>query len=290
MSIIDRKGRLFGKINVIDFLVILLLVCILPVFYFGYKITNRPAVNIPERKTVEIKTKCRIIEIPQEIAKSILVNDKELDETGQVIGEIIFLGQVKPYTYEFGIGNGEKIIKTDEQLKQIEADLNLKAEIKGDQIYYKNKLIRIDLPLEFKTNKYELIFVPVTVKKDRAEESAVKIKVFFQNLIPEIASLVAIGDKQVEIIRDGGEALVIARVGKIISNSSSEILNLSSGGAWVTAGHPKNRDLVLEIESLCVRRPEGLFMKDKPIKAGLAYNFSTELYSISGVIVGVEFK
>lgn len=32
MKIIDEKGRLFGKINVIDFLVILFVVSLLPMF------------------------------------------------------------------------------------------------------------------------------------------------------------------------------------------------------------------------------------------------------------------
>ena len=42
MRIIDEKGRLFGKINVIDFLVILFLISLTPMFYYGYKIFNAP--------------------------------------------------------------------------------------------------------------------------------------------------------------------------------------------------------------------------------------------------------
>jgi len=41
MKIIDEKGRLFRRINVIDFLVILFLLCLAPMFYFGYKIFNK---------------------------------------------------------------------------------------------------------------------------------------------------------------------------------------------------------------------------------------------------------
>lgn len=39
---IDKKGRLFGKINVIDFLVLVFILCLMPVFYFGYKIIDKP--------------------------------------------------------------------------------------------------------------------------------------------------------------------------------------------------------------------------------------------------------
>lgn len=42
--LIDEKGRLFGKINLIDFLVIVFLLALTPMFWFGYKIfTKRPA-------------------------------------------------------------------------------------------------------------------------------------------------------------------------------------------------------------------------------------------------------
>ena len=37
MKIIDQKGRLLGKINVIDFLAIIFFLSFVPMFYFGYK-------------------------------------------------------------------------------------------------------------------------------------------------------------------------------------------------------------------------------------------------------------
>ncbi len=38
LKIIDNQGRLFGKINIIDFIVLIFLLCLTPMFYFGYKI------------------------------------------------------------------------------------------------------------------------------------------------------------------------------------------------------------------------------------------------------------
>ena len=46
--LIDDKGRLFGKINIIDFLVFLFVLCVLPMFYFGWKIMSRkPEIKPP---------------------------------------------------------------------------------------------------------------------------------------------------------------------------------------------------------------------------------------------------
>lgn len=39
--IIDDKGKIFGKINIIDFLVFLVVFCLMPIFYFGYKIMTK---------------------------------------------------------------------------------------------------------------------------------------------------------------------------------------------------------------------------------------------------------
>ena len=43
--LIDKKGMLniLGwRVNIIDFLVLLFILCLTPVFYFGYKILNKP--------------------------------------------------------------------------------------------------------------------------------------------------------------------------------------------------------------------------------------------------------
>lgn len=57
MKIIDEKGRLFGKINVIYFLVILFLISLTPMFYYGYKIFNAPPPPPPLQEWATVKVK-----------------------------------------------------------------------------------------------------------------------------------------------------------------------------------------------------------------------------------------
>ena len=50
---LDDKGRLniFGwRVNIIDFLVLVFLICLMPMFWFGYKIMTRP---VPVKVKVE---------------------------------------------------------------------------------------------------------------------------------------------------------------------------------------------------------------------------------------------
>ena len=39
--IIDDKGRVFGKINIIDLLVVIFILSLTPMFWYGYKIFNK---------------------------------------------------------------------------------------------------------------------------------------------------------------------------------------------------------------------------------------------------------
>ena len=47
MKIIDEKGRLFGKVNIIDFLVLLFIFFLVPMFYFGYKLFSKKNIATP---------------------------------------------------------------------------------------------------------------------------------------------------------------------------------------------------------------------------------------------------
>ena len=62
--LIDERGRLFGKINVIDFIVLLFVLCLLPVIPFAYKIMNKPQV-IEIATHYEISKNCPNCEHPK---------------------------------------------------------------------------------------------------------------------------------------------------------------------------------------------------------------------------------
>ena len=110
----------------------------------------------PKKEFVEIEKGFRFIKLEPEVLKIISVGDKELDKNGQVIGEIIGLGQSTVYKYGFDIGQGQTIVKEDARLKEIRTKLKLKAEVRQNSLYYKDEEIKIGLPLKFETNKYSV--------------------------------------------------------------------------------------------------------------------------------------
>lgn len=169
MKIIDEKGKLFGKINIIDFLVILFLFFLVPMFYFGYKITReKPKISKevaelvePPKEPVEIELNCLLVKLRPQIASIISAGDKELDKNGDTIGEIVSLGKPLPYVYQFDVGITKKIKKEDLVLKQIPATLKIKAETRENNMYYKGSQILDNKAFEFKTDKYQIEVMPM---------------------------------------------------------------------------------------------------------------------------------
>ncbi len=176
MRIIDEKGRLFGKINVIDFLVILFLLSLSPMFYFGYKIFNKKqssqAVGESAAKEI-IETEAAFIltRIDPKTADMVSTADEEIDANGEVIGTIISLDKARPLVYEIDVGNGQELTQESPSMKEIPAILRLKAEMRDNTIYYKDKLIQINSAIDFKTGKYavQALLVPPGNSRESAK-------------------------------------------------------------------------------------------------------------------------
>jgi len=184
LKIIDEKGKLFGRINVIDFMVLLFFLGLTPMFYFGYKIFNKkppqntpaPAIEIP-KTFIETELNFILNKLEPETAQLILKGDREVNEKGEVIAEIISLGKAIPVAYEIDLGNQQKLIKDDPVLKKIPALLKIKAEFKDNVLYYKEKPIKINSVIDFITAKYKLeALYPPVAGAIAASEAGDKIK------------------------------------------------------------------------------------------------------------------
>lgn len=412
MKIIDEKGRLFGKINVIDFLVILFLFCFIPMFYFGYRLFKSPVksdvVSVTQNPTIEIEINSNFIKVKPEILKLITVGDKEENKSGAIIGEIIEVGESKPYQYKIDIG-GEIITKEDPVLKEISIGLKLKAELRNNELYYKDRKIALNSPIELKTTEYTIEAFPVKKEIKEAKISTttkIDLNVTFKNLDDNILKLISVGDKELDkdgeviaeilsigrkensiyeidlgsgtfvrgddsikkqlsvkmrlkcqmstgyrlyfkenrvtnnswlefntdkysvkgkiamtyesppillknrwvqlvvkftgvipevakTIQEGDiekdpESKIAAKLKTIISNKSSDVLILKED-RWITVTHPFHKDIVAILEMSCIEKEGILYFKNYPVKMGNTVTFTTDLYSISGVITGIEY-
>jgi hypothetical protein len=168
MKIIDDKGRLLGKINVIDFLVITFFISLTPMFYLGYKIFHtKQNVEIQKKEFKKIELNLVFKKISPQVLGLISVGDKETGETKETIGEISDLGEARPYGYEVNVGSSKKTI-IDSVLKDLPVIMRIKAEVRQNNLYYKDRQISDNSVIDFVTDKYrvEALYEPVLATND----------------------------------------------------------------------------------------------------------------------------
>lgn len=143
--VIDEQGRLFGKINVIDCLIILFLFCIIPVFYFGYKIFTKKfkAPDIIEMPTLaSIDCYCVAHNLTPEVVGRISVGDKEYDKKNKLVAEILAVGKPEEDSYTLNLGDGRTVFHQDPSRRQLLIKVRLSGEIKDNIFYYNEKKIQ----------------------------------------------------------------------------------------------------------------------------------------------------
>ena len=280
MKIMDEKGRVFGKINLIDLLVILFFLCLLPGVYFGLKtLTKEEPVEVVASKKIykeiEIEIDCLLTRLTPENIKIMTVGDKEIDLSGNVIGEIVKLGEVSDfynYEYLFDIGQKQTIAKVAPILKQRKVRLRVKAELREQNLYYNNVLIKIDSPFSFSTSGYSAMAIP--------EGDEVMIVVKFRSVIPELAELISAGDQWV-VYRADKSKKVLAEITRVVSNEPAEILQKKNGAdELVLLNHPQFKDVVVEIKVLCTLDKDSLYCNGNPIRVGALFEFINKDYEL----------
>lgn len=408
IKIIDEKGRLFGKINVIDFLVILFLFCFIPTFYFGYKVFSKKGSVLTEKVLTEIEINCKFIKLEPGVLELIKAGDREIDKNGKVIGEIVWVGDSTLYQEKFNIGSDIFLTESNSRLKELYVRFKLTVEVKGNSIYYKDIQITADSPIEFRTNKYIASAIPLKEAPLKAAKiDMIDLYVVFKGLTENTLKMIAVGDKMFnqegkviaeileigriendaydinlgggnfvlgedslrkqinvkirllseitgenELYFNGKQVLynsllefktdkytllgkiskiyerpiasfkevwlhtevkfsgVIPEVANIISegniekdptgrtvavlkriltNKYSELLTLKEN-KFISADHPFLRDFVINLDFLCIEKDGVLYFKNYPVKMGNNITFTTDLYSLTGTIIGLEIK
>jgi hypothetical protein len=282
MKIIDEKGRLFGKVNIIDFLVIIFLICLTPMLYFGYKLYKKSG-KVPAG-SISIEMNCKFIKIKPEILKLISVGDKEIDKKGNQIGEITWIGESRSFKHQFDMGPMEdKYQIEDPTLKQLFVKLKLITEMREDELYYNGNHISIDSPFRFETSKYSLKVVPAIEKIHIWKELKVKLS----GVSPGISKM--INEGYIEKDRQGR---IIGKLKTVLSTSPTQMSVIKlEDNKFVFINDPYRSDIVVILDVLCNAEDDGtLSFNNYPVKMGSQITFASDSYMVSGAIIGIENK
>ena len=160
-KLIDEKGRLFGKINIVDLLVLAYLFLLIPPLFFARKILKKgvPETTISKQTFLfETDIPCDMVDVNTEEISLVKMGDIEKNEKGEVIGKLTKLGKPEAYTEAIDIDSKLNIeLKVVSHQWQIPVRLHLKVFSINGVIYYKNKknFVKSNAYLTFKTDKYE---------------------------------------------------------------------------------------------------------------------------------------
>lgn len=303
MKIIDEKGRLFGKINVIDFLVILFLISLTPMFYYGYKIFNAPPPPPPPLHLIkgELYYDIDVVfkDIPERMVKMIQAGDREIDSNKSTIGEIIEINGIESESYqiEYSISGVKQtdILGVGDK-KRVKARMRLLVEPQFDNsVTYKGVRINYGQAVEFKTDTYIIrgMFSPPPPQKQ------VIVNVRVDNVIPEIYRFVKTGDvMKIPEIRESTDNLQkekkyikIAEIKRIISmeNVKREFYSLKRD-ELVQIDHPSLKNIILEIDALCYEEGGQYIFNGRPARLGSPFTFQNESYEINGTVLDILKK
>lgn len=147
MNLIDKKGRLFGRVNIVDFLIIVVFLAMIPMSLHVYKILRTKPVQISGTR---IKVEAVTFAIP-EFAELFKKGDTALDEHGYVDGRLLrILKKDRGYTERINVDNKSKTPVF------FELELLCTKSSKNESWYYRRKPLRISLDdvFWFETKKY----------------------------------------------------------------------------------------------------------------------------------------
>jgi hypothetical protein len=252
--------------------------------YFGYKIFTRQPVE-PKKEFIEVEINCNLVKVSPETLALISVGDKDLDAMGNQRGEIVWMGESRPYVYKFF---GDTLIIKDKALKEVPVKLKLKAEIKDDNLYYNGKQIINASPLVFQTYKYNLVAMPTIILIPQKQErwGWVQVRVKFQELLPELSNVI----KKQDIERDN-ENKIVGVLKEIIDKKPSGFKFVEvREKKLIFLSDPSRSDVTVLLNLLCTDKNGILYFKDSPVKIGNPLTFTTDLYSVSGIILGLDLE
>ncbi len=98
MKIIDNKGKIFGKVSIIDILIAFCLIFIAVVFVL--KISGNIKIPTPTKQNVEYTTQIKAYNLFKTDKEPFKVGEKLYSSSGDVIGEIIAIDKQQGYSNE----------------------------------------------------------------------------------------------------------------------------------------------------------------------------------------------
>lgn len=163
MKMIDEKGRVFGKINIIDFIFVVLLLSVIPVFYYGNKLTamKKP----PEKRYEKIIAEIKFLKVIPELASVVKEGDVDKDPGGNAAGVLKKIVSSRNSRFT-AMGNNEQVVVTeDPTMRDIQASFDLNCVNNNGDLDFEGYPVKIGSNIVFTTDLYSMQGIVVKIEK-----------------------------------------------------------------------------------------------------------------------------
>ncbi len=155
MKIVDEKGRLFGKVNLLDLVVVLFVVVV--VGFIALKLVSNPesyAVSQSDNvKKMYVTVKCQLV--TDGFANSIQPGDKLLAQNAYTGGTVHSIDSVTPAEYTGVDDKGQVVISSHPYLKDVVVTLVTDQNVESPVLKVNGQEARVGTKIFFKTQKVE---------------------------------------------------------------------------------------------------------------------------------------
>ncbi len=155
MKFIDDKGKVFGKINIIDFLVILFLIGLAPVFYLGNKaLSKKEVVKVYKEIPVRVKFSNVIPELADAFHEGDVLKDNDGNTAG-VLKKVVSNAPPEVLTMNLlNVRNSEYFVSPNLESKDVVCLFELKCSEENGVLYFGACPVKIGSNVIVNTDNY----------------------------------------------------------------------------------------------------------------------------------------
>ncbi|MDO8525542.1 MAG: DUF4330 domain-containing protein [Candidatus Omnitrophota bacterium] len=120
----------------------------------------------------------------------------------------------------------------------------------------------------------------------RHSETAIRpvsIQVRFLEVMPELINVVKPGNVETDPLGN-----IIGSITGILEASPSEVVVLRGDNQLAMKISNVKKDLLIKMDIICKEKKTTFFYKDQPVKIGEDFVFSTNLYTLRGIVTDIK--
>lgn len=272
-SIVDRDGRLFGLINVIDALVLAVVVSLTPALYYGYRLVHQPPpppAPAPPPPPVEwVAVLGDMTGMTYEALALVSVGDTESDANGEAVARI---EAVKPLA--LSAGSSPVVVA-------------LRCVPENGRLLYKGRFLKVGSRILMEPDEWDGVVLVKTIQRGpidsmswlsatttavaqaTAPQRRVVARVVLYNILRELGEVIHVGDRSVDDVNQP-----TMRVTAVSGPTASTVPGL------VTVD--------CEVEFIGSEVDGQIYYRDNLLKTGKTFTIETDHYSLSGTLVDVR--